>query len=60
MFSRERFGAPLNMSSTSTSSRILEDGQIMATTTSVSRNVSSGNAVQINGPVAENIYNLNM
>ena len=48
------------MLSTSTSSGVLEDKQIMATTTSVSRNVSSGNAVQINGHVAENIYNLNM
>ncbi|KAI5379037.1 hypothetical protein J4E82_002023 [Alternaria postmessia] len=31
----------------------------MVVATSVSRNISSGNAVQINGPVADKVYNLN-
>ncbi|PZD23930.1 hypothetical protein A1F96_09794 [Pyrenophora tritici-repentis] len=47
------------MTSISTSSCSSNGKHVTQITTSVSRNISSGNAVQINGPVADKIYNLN-
>ncbi|USP80349.1 hypothetical protein yc1106_07623 [Curvularia clavata] len=46
------------MSATSASSRCSNDKRATMMATSVSRNISSGNAVQINGPVADKVCNL--
>ncbi|CAO2651614.1 Nn.00g041840.m01.CDS01 [Neocucurbitaria sp. VM-36] len=51
--------APSTVASGSGSSVSSDRRHIGAMSTSVSRNISSGNAVQINGPVAGKIYNLN-
>jgi hypothetical protein len=48
------------MSLISSPSCTSKDIQAMVVATSVSRNISSGNAVQINGPVADKVYNLNL
>ncbi|KAK1920090.1 hypothetical protein P3342_002386 [Pyrenophora teres f. teres] len=47
------------MTSIFTFSSSSDEEHITNITTSVSRNISSGNAVQINGPVADKIYNVN-
>ncbi|KAL7775181.1 hypothetical protein CFE70_006099 [Pyrenophora teres f. teres 0-1] len=48
------------MTSIFTFSSSSDEEHITNITTSVSRNISSGNAVQINGPVADKIYNVNL
>ena len=52
--------APSNMSQMSTANRTSKEVQVMMGVASVSRNIASGNALQINGTVADNVYNFSM
>jgi len=52
--------APSNMSQMSTANRTSKEVQVMTGVASVSRNIASGNALQINGTVADNVYNFSM
>jgi hypothetical protein len=48
------------MSSVSAADCTSKESQVMAGAALISRNSASGNAVQINGTVADKVYNVNM